>query len=445
MKSFDILIVGGGCSATLLLLQLSKSAAPGTRVGVIDKSTLRSRGIAYRTKSARHLLNVPAARMSAFPQTPSDFCAWLETKGKAYGKFEFVPRWTFGDYLEQRLEEAQTASVISIEWLETAATNVTPVRRENTSGYEVALERGEAVFAPHCVLAVGTPAAEWPSGFKESSAARQDIFICDPWHETALKGSSTLSSVCILGTGLTAADAVLELAADTQPKKIVMLSRHGRLSEAHKPELFHEPALAAPLLPLSLRQTVRWIRESSLTTDWRRAVDALRPITAQLWKSFSLFEKRQFLRHLRCYWDVLRHRMAPQIRDKLEELRAKGVLEIVAGRISKVEIQGNECLLVFKDRHGMRQEHRAQRVINCTGFGNAAPPGSLLSNLEGQGLLKRSAIGFGFETDHARAPGLFLMGSIRNGELWESIAVPELRQQALLIAEGIASAQAKVA
>jgi uncharacterized NAD(P)/FAD-binding protein YdhS len=47
--------------------------------------------------------------------------------------------------------------------------------------------------------------------------------------------------------------------------------------------------------------------------DWRGVIGGLRPVTAQIWQPLPEVEKRRFLRHLRPYWEVHHHRLAPQI------------------------------------------------------------------------------------------------------------------------------------
>ena len=67
--------------------------------------------------------------------------------------------------------------------------------------------------------------------------------------------------------------------------------------------------------------------------DWRSAIDALRPHTQRLWQAMSHAQRRRFLRHGRAYWDILRHRMAPEVEVRINALREEGRLEILAGRL----------------------------------------------------------------------------------------------------------------
>ena len=105
--------------------------------------------------------------------------------------------------------------------------------------------------------------------------------------------------------------------------------------------------------------------------DWRSAIDALRPHTQRLWRSMSTAQKRRFLRHGRPYWDILRHRMAPEVETRIKALRAAGKLEIVAGRI----VHGEKCkdgiaVQVVRRGRGQVEDRNFARLIDCTGPGD---------------------------------------------------------------------------
>jgi uncharacterized NAD(P)/FAD-binding protein YdhS len=69
-------VIGGGASGTLAALHLFR---PPHRLPVIliDGASPFGRGVAYGTEDPAHVLNVPAARMSAFPDAESHFQQWL--------------------------------------------------------------------------------------------------------------------------------------------------------------------------------------------------------------------------------------------------------------------------------------------------------------------------------------------------------------------------------
>src|SRR3546814_5960320 len=61
-------------------------------------------------------------------------------------------------------------------------------------------------------------------------------------------------------------------------------------------------------------------------------IDALRPVTQSLWQGLPVAEKRRFLRHLRSWWDVHRHRMAPEVAAVVQNAMDRGQLVVRAGR-----------------------------------------------------------------------------------------------------------------
>jgi uncharacterized NAD(P)/FAD-binding protein YdhS len=76
----SIAIVGAGFSGTLLALHLLRRCPASTQVRLIERNSQFGRGPAYSTGNPSHLLNVPAGRMSAFYDQPSDFVAWLSNQ-----------------------------------------------------------------------------------------------------------------------------------------------------------------------------------------------------------------------------------------------------------------------------------------------------------------------------------------------------------------------------
>ncbi len=69
-----VAVIGAGFSGTIVAAHLLRASvhAP-VRVLLIDRSGRVGRGVAYGTTSARHVLNVPAGRMSAFAGDEDDF------------------------------------------------------------------------------------------------------------------------------------------------------------------------------------------------------------------------------------------------------------------------------------------------------------------------------------------------------------------------------------
>lgn len=58
--------------------------------------------------------------------------------------------------------------------------------------------------------------------------------------------------------------------------------------------------------------------------DWRSVIDGLRPYTQRLWHELPRSSKRRFLEHARAWWDVHRHRMAPEVEARITQALDSG-------------------------------------------------------------------------------------------------------------------------
>lgn len=75
--TYDVAVVGSGFSAIALTINLLRLLPPSASIAVVGDDPGFGRGTAYRTEFYLHRLNVPAARMSLFPDAPDDFVEWL--------------------------------------------------------------------------------------------------------------------------------------------------------------------------------------------------------------------------------------------------------------------------------------------------------------------------------------------------------------------------------
>ena len=293
---------------------------------MIEPAEVIGKGVAYATDDPRHLLNVRVANMGAFADQPDHLLQWLKREGPARGIAEptpccFISRGVYGAYLADIGQKLLISG--AIRHVRDRCINLT----DTGHVVELALASGKKVLASLVVLATGN----------DTKRGLPGIPSVQPWAEGALDGLPADAPVLIIGSGLTMVDMVLSLDRRGHRGQITGLSPHGLLSMPHRPA---EPsALAADQIPFGaeLSELTVWLRSLCLTIkreggDWRSVIDALRPHTQRLWRSMSLVQRRRFLRHARPYWDLHRHRMAPEIEKQIAALRASGRLEIVAGQ-----------------------------------------------------------------------------------------------------------------
>src|SRR5262249_39077142 len=143
---------------------------------------------------------------------------------------------------------------------------------------------------------------------------------------------------------------------------------------------------------------------------WQYSIDRLRGRTPELWRALTLEQQRRFLRHLRPWWDVHRHRAAPQIADEVLKLQEAGRLRVLAGEVVAVKApskaggrQSGEEIEVFHRQRGRRVRQRlvVARVINCTGgsLDLASSQDPLVRQLLADGLVRPHPTGLGFDVD----------------------------------------------
>jgi uncharacterized NAD(P)/FAD-binding protein YdhS len=162
------------------------------------------------------------------------------------------------------------------------------------------------------VLAVGNQEPESLRSF-ECAGSR---FIRNPWGADARAAVQHLAesggAALLVGTGLTMVDLALSLDAAGHTGRIIALSRRGLVPRGHAD---YEPVtVEKEEVPTgNVRVLWRWLRRRGAEVGWRAAIDSLRPHSHPLWQSLSGDEQRRFLRHARPWWDVHRHRIAPEV------------------------------------------------------------------------------------------------------------------------------------
>lgn len=442
---FNIAIVGGGFSGTMLAIQLLRGD-PNLRVAVIDKSSAPGLGLAYSTEDPNHLLNVPAENMSAFPDEPDHLVRWARSNyDPSFRAESFLPRKVYGQYVVSLLQSASARSGNRLSWLRDQAVSLTP----QVEHLSLHLSEGQCVQAKTVVLALGNSA---PPDLKiPGLRAGARRYAATAWSPSALGGLTEQEDVLLIGSGLTSIDMAISLHGRGFKGKIFIISRRGLLPQTHR-ESKSRPDFCAEDFPQTVRSLLRLIRNEVASAekeggDWRSVIDAIRPVTSQIWSSLAPHERRRFLRHLRPYWEVHRHRVAPGIGAKLAAMIETGQVQINAGRLVSYSDRNDVAEVTFRAR-GSAQPRvlRVSRVINCTGSESDCRRinDPLLNSLIGQGLARPDPLFLGLDVDANGAllgwsgiasSVLYAIGPARKGRLWESVAVPELRVQTAELAE----------
>jgi uncharacterized NAD(P)/FAD-binding protein YdhS/flavin reductase (DIM6/NTAB) family NADH-FMN oxidoreductase RutF len=441
-----VVIVGGGFSGAMMAAHLLRRPHPNRlRIVVIEREPKVGRGIAYSTPYLAHRLNVPAGQMSAYPSEPDHFLRWARARDRSVGPGSFVPRFFYGDYIEETLAEAEKAAGpdVHLERFHDEAIGISEVEVPHNRRF-VRLRSGREVAADRVVIASGNAAPAAPDGLDPELLA-SDRYVADPWsHPTAVDDS--VRSIALLGTGLTMVDSALTLATSTAQPELHAISRHGLLPRPHLdhagPAAQHsELALGGDLAELVPQVLVDAATASDHGFTWRQVIDSVRPFSNQIWGELPEEQRRWFMTHLARLWEVHRHRMAPEVAMALATLRADGRLRITAASLERASLRKDGVEIKLRMRSGEKQTIFAERLINCTGPTSdvTAAANPFLDDLLATGLVRPDPLRLGLEIDNHGAvlnaagevsDSIFTIGPLRKGRLWETTAIPELRAQA---------------
>ena len=217
-----VAIVGGGAAGVLAAVHLRRGI-PDAQITLIDASGRPGTGAAYGTDDSTHLLNVPAPRMSAWPDDPDHFCRWLDERAVTPDE-SFAPRLAYGRYLQDQLLRRRRAN-------------------RDRRGRRIDARRSRA----HCaqrrtMICPPTPSCSRPGARKVACPTRWNApslrcwlrgtdgrVVLDPWAPGALAalGARRPAEVLVIGSGLTGVDVALHLIA--RGATVTLLSRHGAL------------------------------------------------------------------------------------------------------------------------------------------------------------------------------------------------------------------------
>lgn len=445
-----VAIIGGGAAGAALLSELLERApAQSLHLDWYTGGGTPGRGVAYDTASERHLLNVRAASMGMFASRPSGFLEYAQQIDRSIAGTDFLPRRLYGDYLETEIARALARAPSLGHDVRVIPFAVDAVVPEN-DGVNV-FHGDTASRVEAAVLALGALPPQPIAGVSDAALA-SGHYVTLPWHFLReLRPDPQPREVAVVGLGLTAVDVLLELAAKWPNAHFTAVSRHGQLPEVHLAQAtaplddggdLHESMRDLP----NVRRWLRLLREAiAQSDDWRIVIDSLRPHTSALWALLPHEERARFLRHARWAWERSRHRMPQQVRAGVAALEHSGRLRRLRGRVRAVDSDADGRLRLELVHAGIAQTVSADLAIQTIGLDTDVrrTPHPLVRQLATNGHINPDPLGLGCEAEpdgrlrHNKHvwPRLFAIGSLLRGTLWESTAMPEIRQQARQLAD----------
>jgi uncharacterized NAD(P)/FAD-binding protein YdhS len=446
----QVLIIGGGASGVLLACHLLRDPDSDVSVTLIEKRADIGRGIAYGTANPDHLLNVRAAFMSAFPDDPQHFWRWLSTSGEGDrlncpDPFCFVSRRVYGRYIASLIEPLteQRSGRPRLRVIRGECVSIT----DRPSGVSVTLADGSSHAANVLVLATGNEMAPTAGGGCHA----------DPWISPPDADITKDATVLIIGTGLTMIDYVLSLLLHGHTGQIVAVSRRGLMPHVHK--RIDPVKIDAADVPfgVNLLSLFRWFRgridrNAEENGDWRSVIDGIRPHVQKIWADLPLSSKRRFLEHVRAWWDVHRHRMAPEVAMRIASVQASGQLKVIAGKLLNVAADGAGARVSLR-RRGQEDAEiiSVQKIVECKGIvtNPLQTSNPAMRSLFDQCLARPDPLHIGIDvnTDCAVLNGggvpskrIFAVGPLTRAAFWEIVAVPDIRVQCAALASRLLQA-----
>ncbi|PYB70273.1 FAD/NAD(P)-binding protein [Rhizobium wuzhouense] len=456
-----VAIIGGGFTGAAVAAHLFEGDFPVSDVKVVvaEPRDQIGRGLAYGATDPAHRINVPAGKMTLFPDRSEDFSLYLD--GPANGDHDpgliaadglaYPKRSVFGDYVHARLRPLLDAA--RVEHWQSAIVSLVPEGRQ----WRLTGTDGKTLVADLVVLAVSHPAPALP---RTLLPLKDDPkLIADGTVPNALDAVSPDDRVLIVGNGLTSADMVASLQRLGHRGAITSISRRGLRSRGHGPvgqeafgDFVSKPSVRASALLSRIRRAIREAEVQGLS--WHSVLDAVRIQGQQIWPSLTLAEKRRIVRHVRPFWDVHRFRIAPQVEAVIDDAIASGRMTSLAAALKSVTRSGDAFQVVLQPRRGAAPVSiEVDAIIVTTGpaHGDVLDSQPLLLSLKNADLLQPCPTGLGIACDvHARAlsadpttPGLLIAGPLARGTFGELMGLPQVTEHAVLVAQQIKDSLAR--
>jgi uncharacterized NAD(P)/FAD-binding protein YdhS len=450
-----IAIIGGGLSGATAAIYLIKKIKHPVEIVLFEKSKDKiARGVAYSSELPYQLLNVPAKAMSLFIDEPQHFLNWLISKGLNHSEGDFVSRKTYGDYVKEVFTQTINTNkhhVFSVVYDE--VTNI--ITQENKLHLQT---NNETIsnFDKVIICTGNFPPCDVPG--VSPNIVNNSNYISDPWSGDYIKTVSSTDTVFIAGTGLTMVDQVMSLIENKKYEgKIIALSRRGFLPLPHGDAPKYELSFLPNFKTITMYDLYYWFKNEVKNAEaqganFRSVFDAIRPHLPSIWMDISTKEKAFFLRHLRPFWEIHRHRIPKESFSCLQKLINEGRLEILAGRIKQISLSKENTLLVEYTPKGASSNKKinTQWMVSCVGpqSDHKKINSPLYQNLFNANKAITDDLGLGIKIskelhllDSSELPNkhIFVIGPPAKGTFWESTSLNEIRIQTHKLVEHLNS------
>lgn len=299
------------------------------------------------------------------------------------------------------------------------------------TGFRIRTDRAGTVEADVVVVA---------TGYGASTASGQESL--PPFGFVSTDQFAGARSMVLIGSGLTMVDVLLNARREGFAGEATILSRRGQIPREHAAKGVVPKEMALPKTKSLARLTasIRIACEAAEAygTPWQAVINGLRPTISAIWQGLDPTEQSRFLRHVRPFWDTHRHRLPPEIYRQLHLELEQGRSSLLRARVLGVQRSGTGFAVNLR-RHGASKGETltADLAFDCRGHKpdiRAPFVGSLIE----QGLARADPHNLGLAVNPdgqllgARdmpMPGLYALGPLCQGSLWEMTAVPEIVRQ----------------
>lgn len=429
-----VVIVGGGASGLLVALWFMRTGTHADTVVIIDDAQHVGEGAAYARLNDNYLLNVRAVGMSAYIDNLAHFVDWLRNAKDYHDAEGFVPRHWYAEYLRYELAIQVQQSDVQL------VIHRGVVQHIDRTSHVVTCADGKRYDADAVVMAIGNLAPQNPVRRWTTTPKRMVN-----WRDFRPDLVESGDTVIIVGTGLTMVDQLIALHGAGHYGQIIAISRHGYLPNPHVarqsyacPVTVDDAALPLSVFMRTMRIAIRHAQDAGV--PWQAVIDSVRPHTQEIWRRWDSRTQQRFMRHVRPIWDVHRHRMAPEISLRVNQMITAGQLHVIAGRIEGYE-ESHHGVQIDVCTQAERQSIRGAIVINCTGpasdyvvdavpvVQSLALQGAVIRHENGLGLLVNN-VGQLVNASGEVEPWLWCIGQMRKGVDWECTAIPDIRVHA---------------